>query len=157
MKKEEVEVKLNQCRLSIERGESTTTTWMGITVAWQRLAKRDGGTSKRKGTYGKYIYEYRDAELTFEQAINEIMKPTPLRLALIEAEAVIECSMCGRVVAGKEAMYPYQSVDYFHGVRHEKKPWGIVFWKMTKDEPEYLSFCPSCLQSIADGKYKEIE
>lgn len=155
MERAEIEAHLEQCRLQLNQIGVTGLTWMGITVSWKRLAKRDGGTSKRNGAYGRYAYEYRGEDLTLEEAINEISKPPSLRQALIEAEAAIECSMCGKVVVGEEALSPYMSIVYRHGQRYEKQPWGLIFWKMVDGEPEYLNFCPACLEAIGNGEYKE--
>lgn len=87
-----VEARLANMRLRLpERGVSAVS-WLGITVSWQRLAKRDGGIEKRSGSYGKYVYEYRGEELSLEEAVTEIMKPLPLRQALVDAEEIIKRS-----------------------------------------------------------------
>lgn len=87
-----VESRLANIRLRLTGRGVTAVSWMGITVSWQRLAKRDGGVEKRYGSYGKHIYEYRGKELSLEEAIIEIMKPVPIRQALIEAEEIIKRS-----------------------------------------------------------------
>lgn len=84
-----IETRLANMRLRLNEPGVTAISWMGVSVSWERLAKRDGGIEKRSGSYGKYIYEYRGEELSLEEAINEIMKPVPLRRALEEAEEVI--------------------------------------------------------------------
>lgn len=85
-----VETRLANIRLHLNERGVTAVSWMGITVSWQRLAKRDGGLIIRYGSYGRFIYEYRGEELSLEEAIIEIMKPVPLRQALIEAEEIIK-------------------------------------------------------------------
>lgn len=92
MDKAIVEARLANMRLRLSERGVTAVSWMGITVSWERLAKRDGGIEKRYGSYGKHIYEYRGEELSLEEAITEIMKPVLLRQALIEAEEIIKNS-----------------------------------------------------------------
>ncbi len=148
MERTEVEARLRKCELSLNQVgviATSASTWMGIDVSWQRLAKRDGGITKRNGVYGRYIYTYRNQEITFDEAVDEIMKPRALREALIEATTLIECSMCGKVVVGQEAMNPYL----------QEKPWGYVYWRVIKNKPVYLNLCPDCLQAVRDGQYRQ--
>lgn len=141
-------------------GMITSATWMGIEFIWEPKARKNGGTIKRGHAYGNIHYFYNGQELTRDEAKQEVAKPPALRQALIEANTMIECSMCGLLIVGKEAMNPYQS---FAGITRDgkalhKKRWGIVFWKRgDNDEPIYLSFCPDCLQRVANGEFRDNE
>lgn len=137
-------------------GRKSSDSWMGICFEWKPQALKRGGKLKRNKAYGNIHYYYNGDELTREQAIAEVAKPVALRQALIEASTSIECSMCGLVVVGKNAMNPYTSYGFDnHGV-FTKKPWGLVFWKMRdNNEPICLNFCPNCLQRIANGEFRE--
>src|SRR3990167_6943171 len=123
----------------------TSADLSGITIRWVAKPLKNGGSLKRKGVYGYISYCYRGIELTRDEAIKEYCKPPELRQALIEAEAAIECSVCGNVVVGKEAIDPYRSVSYYSGERVERKPsWGLMFYRMNPDrvnESITLSVC----------------
>ena len=139
-------------------GKITNVAWRGITFIWEPQAQKNGGNIKRGHAYGNIHYFYGEDELTRDRAIREVAKPPALRQALIEANTMIECSMCGLVVVGAEAMNPYLS---FAGVTTNgeilhKKSWGIVFWKMDDNgKPIYFSFCPNCLQRVANGEFRD--
>jgi hypothetical protein len=140
-------------------GWHNNITWMGITLEWKSTPLYKGGNLKRGNVYGKIYYSYLNDYLDRETAILEVLKPKALRQALIEASTSIECSMCGKVVVGKDAIDPYRDIDFSNGRCTEKKAWGLIYYGMQdygiKQEPRYLNFCPDCLSSIANGDYKE--
>ncbi len=149
-------VRLQQ--MMLERGTSGVG-WMGIDVAWERLAKRDGGTVKRNGSYGRFTYEYRGEPLTLEQAILEVLKPHSLRQALIEAEAVEECTMCGHVVVGREAMEAFYKANIVEkgGVYYDlgvSPRWASLTQTVSREYRRFV-FCPQCLARIARGDYRK--
>ncbi len=134
-------------RMLLERG-TTAVGWMGIEVAWERQAKRDGGTVKRNGSYGRFTYSYRDQSLTLEEAIAEVMKPASLRQALIEAQAVVECTMCSRVVVGREAL------DAFFNLSGKLR-WSSTFQHLPEGYRRIV-LCPRCLAGIVSGDYRKV-
>lgn len=137
----------------------TSKEWRGIFFYWKANPKKRGGNLRRKGIWGNIHYSYYDKELTRDEAISEVCKPMELRQALIEAQTVIECSMCGKVVVGKEAMNPYQSVRFEGGNVIQQKQWGLMFYRMNPDrlnEPETLNICPDCMDKIAKGKFRKL-
>lgn len=140
-------------------GWGGTAIIMGIEIKWIPLPKSKGGNSKRGKTWGKITYSYLGDPLSRDGAISEALKPIGLRRALVEAAASIECSMCGKIVVGKDAIDPYRSTRFIQGQMHECKPWGLIFYGMKdyglKQEPYYLNFCPQCLEDIANGEYKQ--
>lgn len=90
MNREMVEARLELMRLRLPERGVCAICWMGVTVRWQRLAKREGGYIKRNGSYGKYLYEYREKELSLEEAIAELMRPQIVRQVLAEADDIIK-------------------------------------------------------------------
>jgi len=126
----------------------TSANLSGITIRWVAKPLKNGGSLKRKGVYGYISYCYRGIELTRDEAIKEYCKPPELRQALIEAEAAIECSVCGLVVAGREAIDPYRN----------ERPWGLMFYRMNPDrvhaELITLSVCPDCMDAIYKGRFR---
>ena len=137
-------------------GRTSSKEWMGILFEWKPLALKNGGKLKRNKTYGNIHYSYLGNELTREEAMQEVSKPPSLRQALIEAGTSIECSVCGLVVVGRDAMNPYQSWDINRNGVVNKRSWGLIFWRMRdNNEPMYLNFCPNCLQRIANGEFRE--
>ena len=139
-------------------GRMSSMSWNGIDFQWKSQALKNGGTVKRNHQYGNIHYSYLEQELTRAEAIQEASKPASLRNALVEAGTMIECSVCGLVVVGKDAMNPYQSTTFQNGNVYSKKPWGLIFWRMRdNNEPMYLNFCPNCLQRIANGEFRDGE
>ena len=152
--KELAEQQLSHIEQSILLGKSSAVTWTGITVEWHSRPLKDGGTLKRKSAYGEFLYSYRDEKLSRSQVISEVLKPLSLRRALIEAEASIECHVCGLIVVGKEAMNPYHSWMLYHGQMVNKPQWGLTFYKMNGNESICLNICPRCMERIYNGEYK---
>jgi hypothetical protein len=132
-------------------------SWNGIVFIWQPQAHKNGGTIKRYKAYGNIHYYYCDKELTRQEAIIEVSKPPALRQAMIEANTIIECSMCGLVAVGKDALNPYQTSTFIGNQLFNKRAWGVMFYRMDNDnnkEPIMLSICPHCMDSIYNGKFK---
>jgi hypothetical protein len=147
----------------IINGNPCISYWNGVQFRWLPLSMKNGGTLKRKNNYGniQYLVEVADRKyevVSRDVALTEAQKPHDLRQALIEANTMLECSMCGLIVVGEDAIEPYTSITYSYK-RHEvirKKQWGLVFWKMKENnEPLTLNICPACLQRIANGEFRE--
>jgi hypothetical protein len=151
---------LEQVEQRILSGESYGIEWNGIEISWRTLPLKRGGLIKRNKVYGKLIYEYRDSQLTRDEVLKEIAKPPALRQALIEAETFIECSMCGKVSAGKDAIDPYRTMSFTTQGIYEKRAWGLMFYRMNDDkinEPILLNICPDCMDDIYNGQYKNAD
>lgn len=147
MDRGDVIYKLARMKHDLSEAGVSEISWLGITVSWERLPKMRGGVEKRNGVYGRYIYEYRDQELTLEKAIDEILKPASLREALIEAEAVIQCAKCGKVRAGKDAIEANQY--YIEGGRNPQQ-WGRLSC-FINGEAKWLDICWECCKEIEEG------
>lgn len=137
-------------------GRRSSLEWNGILFEWKPQALKNGGKLKRNKVYGNIHYSYNGQELTRQEAIDECSKPAVLRQALIEASTSIECSMCGLVAVGIDAMNPYQSHLFYNGKMYTKKMWGLLFFRLREDnEPIYLNLCPDCMQRIANGEFRD--
>ena len=144
-------------------GNISSHYWSNIEFRWMPLTLKRGGTKKRKGSYGDIQYSIEVANrqykvVTREEALAEARKPHDLRRALIEANTMLECSMCGLVVVGDDAIDPYTSIayDYKRGAMVHRRQWGLVFMRMNEnDEPIMLNLCPNCMQRIANGEFRE--
>jgi hypothetical protein len=143
-------------------GRSTNVGWMGIEFMWQPLPLSKGGKLKRNGIYGNILYSYRDKNISRDDVISEVMKPASLRQALVEAESVIECSMCGKIAVGQEAIEAHSSYVYeftdgspIMVMRWPRPCWSSFFYHWINDECIHLELCPICKDNIYKGKYRK--
>lgn len=148
----------------------TAMIWMGIEFSWKRGTLKSGCTLKRGKAYGKFKYvdtvnsNYKPddlnshgRELTREEAMEECLKPFPLRVANNDMSIITECAGCGEIRVGRE---------------NEKDKWGHLFWSkyvgesvfkdvrsnstfsLPKHEFITLFMCPECIQRIINGELK---
>ena len=151
--KDKVVENLNRIKLDLfERGVSQIS-WMGVNVRWERLPKSKGGLEKRKGIFGKYIYEYMGEEITLGRAIDEILMPANLRQVLIEAESIIQCVNCGKVLTGKDAI----EANDFYIIRDSKRCWNKRWGRLSyfnNGENKWFDICWECGGKISGREGK---
>jgi len=91
-------------------GRSTSIYWMGVEFTWTPLPLSKGGKIKRGNTYGIISYYCGGTQLlTIKDVITELTKPIGLKQAFEEIMAIVECTMCGKTVVGKDALNAFQT------------------------------------------------
>jgi hypothetical protein len=112
MTEEEAKLKIDKIEKDLTTvGGSTGVYWCGVEFEWEALPLSKGGKLKRGSTYGVINYICEGVPLvTKVDVIKEVLKPPELKQALKEAMTFVQCTMCGKIIVGKEAMEAFE--DY---------------------------------------------
>lgn len=138
----------------ILRGETTSVTWYGIEIGWERGALSRGASLKRKGQYGHLVYwnghrrDYLDdsiGRLTREEAIKEITTLPVLRQAIIDAETIITCGHCGVTLIGQEARDARSHLLWSKGHPFvNQQQWSMFIRCNDRNNHGCYVICPPC-------------
>ena len=129
----------------------------GVWIVWHRQPKRDGGTLRRKGVWGRFLY-WKDMDLygeplTREAAIRFITfnwsTPPSVREAMEDAQRQRVCSICSAVGQGAEQLYTWCSLVQI-------EDWHIRFGGALSLDPtcswgESLDVCDGCIAKMRQG------
>lgn len=132
---EQAKLKISQFEKELTTiGGSTSIYWMGVEFTWTPLPLSKGGKLKRGTAYGVISYSCGDTPIvTMSDVITEITKPAGLKQALQEATAMVECTMCGKIIIGKDALNAFKTTldeyktidDKVHIIRTINDEWQI--------------------------------
>ena len=108
-------------------GGSTSIYWRGVEFTWEALPLSKGGNLKRGNTYGIIDYRCDGIPLvTKVDVINEVIKSPELKQALKEATTFIQCTMCGKIIVGNEAINAFD--DYTTEYKMVDNKCQIIKW-----------------------------
>ncbi len=112
---------------------------------FERLPLKNGGIVKRGNAYGCIKYHHDGQEISREDAIKEIMKPSELRKAIHDIESMQVCSLCGDTKMGTDIMYRWRilSLTSYHGTTWEDA--------RLKTDAE-ITLCDTCIMTISKGR-----
>lgn len=123
--------------------------WMGIEVEWVRTPKYSGGKSKYKNQWGNWRYfdYFSDKEMTFEQAVSEILVSPEERKSKSDLLKIKYCINCGEIGVGENELQLWGHIQYVYATKTYKY----------NSSPDYVQtlhkwadICPKCCKEIVN-------